>query len=114
MEKTIIFFAPGIPQIYYVGMLAGENDLELMERTKNGRDINRHYYSLEEIEVEQERPVVRKLKELMELRNNHPAFNLDGDIKIQCEGSKMRITRSYNADKIVLVADLMNYEFEIQ
>ena len=36
-------------------MLAGENDLELMERTKNGRDINRHYYSLEEIEVEQER-----------------------------------------------------------
>ena len=68
-------------------MLAGENDLELMERTKNGRDINRHYYSLEEIEVEQE---------------------------IQCEGSKMRITRSYNADKIVLVADLMNYEFEIQ
>lgn len=95
-------------------MLAGENDLELMERTKNGRDINRHYYSLEEIEVEQERPVVRKLKELMELRNNHPAFNLDGDIKIQCEGSKMRITRSYNDDKIVLVADLMNYEFEIQ
>ena len=91
-------------------MLAGENDLELMERTKNGRDINRHYYSLEEIEVEQERPVVRKLKELMD----HPAFNLDGDIKIQCEGSKMRITRSYNADKIVLVADLMNYEFEIQ
>lgn len=76
--------------------------------------IIRHYYSLEEIEVEQERQVVRKLKELMELRNNHPAFNLDGDIKIQCEGSKMRITRSYNADKIVLVADLMNYEFEIQ
>ena len=114
LARAIQFFAPGIPQIYYVGMLAGENDLELMERTKNGRDINRHYYSLEEIEVEQERPVVIKLKELMELRNNHPAFNLDGDIKIQCEGSKMRITRSYNADKIVLVADLMNYEFEIQ
>lgn len=114
LARAIQFFAPGIPQIYYVGMLAGENDLELMERTKNGRDINRHYYSLEEIEVEQERPVVRKLKELMELRNNHPAFNLDGDIKIQCEGSKMRITRSYNSDKIALVADLMNYEFEIQ
>lgn len=114
LARAIQFFAPGIPQVYYVGMLAGENDLELMERTKNGRDINRHYYSLEEIEVEQERPVVRKLKELMELRNNHPAFNLDGDIKIQCEGSKMKITRSYNNDQITLVADLMNYEFEIQ
>lgn len=50
----------------------------------------------------------------MELRNNHPAFNLEGDIKIQCEGSKMKITRSYNNDQITLVADLMNYEFEIQ
>ena len=99
LARAIQFFAPGIPQVYYVGMLAGENDLELMERTKNGRDINRHYYSLEE---------------LMELRNNHPAFNLEGDIKIQCEGSKMKITRSYNNDQITLVADLMNYEFEIQ
>lgn len=114
LARAIQFFAPGIPQVYYVGMLAGENDLELMERTKNGRDINRHYYSLEEIEAEQERTVVRKLKELMELRNNHPAFNLEGDIKIQCEGSKMKITRSYNNDQITLVADLMNYEFEIQ
>ena len=35
-------------------MLAGENDLELMERTKNGRDINRDYYSLEEIEADSE------------------------------------------------------------
>lgn len=114
LARAIQFFAPGIPQVYYVGMLAGENDLELMERTKNGRDINRDYYSLEEIEAEQERAVVRKLKELMELRNNHPAFNLEGDIKIQCEGSKMKITRSYNNDQITLVADLMNYEFEIQ
>ena len=114
LARAIQFFAPGIPQVYYVGMLAGENDLELMERTKNGRDINRHYYSLEEIEAEQEIAVVRKLKELMELRNNHPAFNLEGDIKIQCEGSKMKITRSYNNDQITLVADLMNYEFEIQ
>ena len=64
LARAIQFFAPGIPQVYYVGMLAGENDLELMERTKNGRDINRHYYSLEEIEAEQERAVVRKLKEM--------------------------------------------------
>ena len=50
----------------------------------------------------------------MELRNNHHAFNLEGDIKIQCEESKIKITRSYNNDKITLIADLMNYEFEIQ
>ena len=47
--RTIQFFAPGIPQVYYVGLLAGENDLELVESTKNGRDINRHGYDLDEI-----------------------------------------------------------------
>ena len=61
-----------------MGLLAGENDLELMEKTKNGRDINRHYYTLEEIAGEQERPVVRKLKKLMAIRNMEPAFHLDG------------------------------------
>ena len=33
-------------------MLAGENDIELLERTKEGRNINRHYYTLEEIDHE--------------------------------------------------------------
>ena len=34
LARAIQFFAPGIPQVYYVGMLAGENDLELLEATK--------------------------------------------------------------------------------
>ena len=38
-------FVPGIPQIYYVGLLAGGNDMELLRRTGVGRDINRHYYT---------------------------------------------------------------------
>ena len=60
--SAIQFFAPGIPQVYYVGMLAGSNDIALMEQTKNGRDINRHYYSKEEVAKEQERPVVQELE----------------------------------------------------
>ena len=47
LARAIQFFAPGIPQVYYVGMLAGENDLELLENTKEGRNINRHYYTAE-------------------------------------------------------------------
>ena len=73
--RAIHFFAPGIPQIYYVGMLAGENDIELVERTKNGRDINRHNYTLDEIAQEIERPVVQRLLRLMEFRNTYPAFS---------------------------------------
>jgi hypothetical protein len=73
--RTIQFFAPGLPQVYYVGLLAGENDIELVERTKNGRDINRHNYSLDEIKEEIQKPVVQRLLNLMEFRNSYPAFN---------------------------------------
>jgi sucrose phosphorylase len=72
--RTIQFFAPGIPQVYYVGLLAGENDIELVERTKNGRDINRHPYSLDEIAENIKKPVVQRLLRLMEFRSNYPAF----------------------------------------
>lgn len=114
LARAIQFFAPGIPQVYYVGMLAGENDIALMEKTKNGRDINRHYYTLEEIEANQQRPVVQRLKELMELRNTHPCFSLEGSIKVEIpEEGLLVIERSYEGHTLTLKADLKKYCFEI-
>ncbi|KAA8810162.1 sucrose phosphorylase, partial [Lactobacillus crispatus] len=49
LSRAIQVFAPGIPMIYYVGLLAGSNDLELLEKTKEGRNINRHYYTKDEV-----------------------------------------------------------------
>ncbi|MGV0961249.1 MAG: sucrose phosphorylase [Limnohabitans sp.] len=72
--RAIQFFVPGIPQVYYVGLLAGENDMELLVKTKVGRDINRHYYSREEVLSDLQKPVVTRLLDLMRLRNTHPAF----------------------------------------
>ena len=114
LARAIQFFAPGIPQVYYVGMLAGENDIDLMERTKNGRDINRHYYTTEDIDKEQSRPVVKKLKELMELRNSHSAFGLEGSIDVETNGDRLRITRSCSGASITLNANLTTYEFDIK
>jgi sucrose phosphorylase len=59
LARAIQFFTPGIPLVYYVGLLAGGNDVELMESTGTGRDINRHTYSVEEACGELERPVVK-------------------------------------------------------
>jgi sucrose phosphorylase len=72
--RAIQLFLPGIPQIYYVGLLGGTNDMELLARTRVGRDINRHYYSRAEIESALATPMVRRLCELIRLRNEHPAF----------------------------------------
>lgn len=77
LARAIQFFAPGIPQIYYVGLLAGRNDLDLLQRTAVGRDINRHYYSDAELSNALCQPIVRQLCELIRFRNAHPAF--DGD-----------------------------------
>jgi sucrose phosphorylase len=75
IARALQFFAPGIPQLYYVGLLAGTNDLELLRRSGVGRDINRHYYSLREIDAECTRPVVESLFDLIRFRNTHVAFS---------------------------------------
>src|SRR6185503_310862 len=71
LARAIQFFLPGIPQVYYVGLFAGHNDMELLARTGIGRDINRHFYDSAEIERASRTPVVRDLMALIRLRNSH-------------------------------------------
>ncbi len=73
--RAIQFFVPGIPQVYYVGLLAGENDPKRVEETGDRREINRHNYTLDEIATAAGKPVFQRLKWLMLLRNTHMAFN---------------------------------------
>ena len=81
VARAIQFFAPGIPQVYYTGLLAGENDMELLARTGVGRDINRHYYTSAEVVAALQRPVVRGLVDLIRFRNEHAAFG--GEFQVE-------------------------------
>jgi sucrose phosphorylase len=72
--RTIQVLLPGIPQIYYVGLLAGTNDMELLASTGVGRDVNRHRYSPEEIRTALTRPAVQRQIELLRWRSTEPAF----------------------------------------
>ena len=112
LARAIQFFTPGIPQVYYVGLLAGENDIELLEETKVGRNINRHYYSLEEAEENMERPVVQKLFQLMRFRNSYSAF--DGQFSAEPIGNHgLRLTWQNDLHKAVLESDLKTHHFKI-
>ena len=113
LARAVQMFAPGIPQVYYVGLLAGKNDLKLLEETKVGRNINRHYYSLEEIEQETKRPVVKKLLELMQFRNEHPAF--DGEFILEdSRDNELVILRKNGAHFARLRADFETKKYTIE
>ncbi len=86
MARAIQFFSPGIPQIYYAGFLAAENDMELLDETNVGRDINRPYFSFEQIEERLNKTVVAQLIQLIRFRNEHPSFS--GEFLVQDTSDK--------------------------
>ncbi len=105
IARAIQFFAPGIPQVYYTGLLGGRNDMKLLEETKVGRDINRHYYTDDEIESALKQPLVQKLIELIRLRNTHPAFN--GEFQVYApEDNLLEMRWEKNENWIMLHIDL--------
>lgn len=103
--RAIQLFARGIPQVYYVGLLAGENDQAALAGTADGRAVNRHDYSPGEIDAALRRPVVRRVLELVRLRNSHPAF--DGELDVTTDGGSSLNLRWHLGDaRCELVVDL--------
>jgi len=113
LARAVQVFVPGIPQIYYVGLLAGHNDLELLQASGVGRDINRHRYDPEELASALERPVVRRLLALLRLRNRHPAF--DGAWTLAPDEPPGRLTLSFEdgPHRATLRADLRARTLEV-
>ena len=102
--------------IQVVVLLAGSNDLELLEKTKEGRNINRHYYTKEEVAQEVQRPVVKNLLDLLAWRNKFAAFDLDGSIEVETPTeTTIKVTRKDKDGKNVAVldADAANKTFTI-
>jgi sucrose 6(F)-phosphate phosphorylase len=103
--RAIQLFARGIPQIYYTGLLAGVNDPSGVAETGDGRAINRRNYTLAEIYAAQQRPVVRRVFELIRLRATHPAFG--GDLEVeQRDAATLRLTWRKNDEEARLGVDL--------
>ncbi len=113
LARAVQFFTPGIPQVYYVGLLAGMNDIEALKRGEEGRSINRHNYTGKEIEENISRPVVGKLFALMRFRNEYPAFGGEVFIEPLEEKSKLAVTWKKDSWETVLYADFSKKTFEI-
>lgn len=74
LARAVQLFLPGLPQVYYVGLLGGRNDLAQFERTGQGREANRHRYTADQVSEALRTPVTRAQLALVGLRSEHPAF----------------------------------------
>lgn len=110
--RAIQLFCPGIPQVYYGGLLAARNDMALLERTGVGRDINRPYIDRVDVERELKRPVVQRLLELLRFRSRHRAF--DGTFRLVDGGDRVLGMRWDHGDaRAELLVDLARGSFDI-
>ena len=113
IARAVQFYAPGIPQVYYVGLLAGENDIESMKTNPDPRTINRHTLTRAEIDTAVQKPVCQQLYKLMRFRNTYEAF--DGDIEIGDDKKDGTLTITWKKDifHTTLEADFRTLTYRI-
>lgn len=111
IARSVQFFAPGIPQVYYTGLLAEPNAMELLNNTKVGRDINRPYLQVSDIQQSMQKPVVKALCELITLRNTIKAFN--GEFSMHNQDNQLELTWSLNDSKATLTVDFATKQARI-
>lgn len=100
LARAIQFFAPGIPQVYYGGLLGQKNDMPLLNKTNVGRDINRPYLDTEHVEAAMNTPFTQGLCHLIKLRNEVDAFN--GDFSVSSTEVDITLTWSSGDSQISL------------
>ena len=112
LMRAVQFFLPGEPQVYYVGLLNGMDDKELFEKTGQGRDVNRHNFTPQEIEKALAQPVTQAIVALARLRK-HPAF--EGSFSWNLTGqSSMELGWVNGEHSLTLLIDTKTSEFEIR
>lgn len=110
LARLIQLFVPGTPQIYYVGLLAGRNDVALLNRTGVGRDVNRHYYAPDELIAEMGRNIVRKQLHAIRFRAHHAAYF--GDFSYESVGRQIVLqwTAADEIARLSIDAESLRYD----
>jgi sucrose phosphorylase len=114
LARLIQLFTPGVPQIYYVGLLAGSNDMDLLARSGVGRDVNRHYYDADEIAEQLDRPVVQRLLRLIRFRNGHQAFDGTFTSALDAASRSLQLCWSAGEHEVRLTARLADATFTLE
>ncbi|MCD8120419.1 MAG: sucrose phosphorylase [Lachnospiraceae bacterium] len=119
LARALQLFVPGIPQVWYLDLLAGGNDSEAVQAGGAGshKDINRTNLSNEAVQEKMKLPVVQEQLKLLRFRNNFPAFGFDARFMAACEGQDGEIVKlcwENRGCRAELTADLKRRKFQIQ
>jgi sucrose phosphorylase len=111
LARLIQFCTPGLPQVYYVGLLAGRNVPDI-EAGVDSREINRRRYTAAQVQDALRRPVVAALTRLIKFRNTHPAF--DGTFSLPAAPAGcLALAWHAGADHVVLTARPAEAAYEL-
>jgi sucrose phosphorylase len=115
LARAIQLFMPGIPQIWYLDIFAGENDYDaVLKAGKDGhKEINRTTLSLKDIKEGLKKEVVTKQLDIIRLRNTSKAFLGTVAFKENIE-EEINILWTNKKEYAHLVANLKTLEFSIQ
>lgn len=115
LARAVQLFMPGKPQVWYLDLFAGKNDIEAMRRAGAGghKEINRTNLTAGEAAARLGLPVVAQQLELLRMRNRFAVFCEDAAITAGAEGSRLCITWRAAGQKAVLNADFASSAFEI-
>ena len=114
LARIVQFFTPGIPQVYYVGLLAGENDVEALKRGEEPRSINRHTFSEAEIDKAIKKPMLQRMYEIMRFRNSYPAFGGDITVGPDKKDGTLSVTWTKGESCVTLEADFGTKAYTIR
>jgi sucrose phosphorylase len=109
--RALQLFSPGVPQVYYAGLLAMGNDTDLFERTGVGRDVNRPYLDEATLAERLTDPLVQASLALVRLRGSHRAFR--GTPEITFAGPDVTMTWQAGLHEATLRVDLAANTFEL-
>ena len=117
LSRALQLFMPGKPQIWYLDLFAGKNDLEAALRggAAGHKEINRTNLSQEEIDAALKKDVVKKQLELLRTRNTCAAFAFDAAMDIRQDAPHLLTIRwEKDGAAATLTANVKTCAFSVQ
>lgn len=115
LARALQIFMPGKPQVWYLDLFLGKNDLEAVKRAgENGhKEINRTNLTEEDVVKGLQNETVKKQLKLLHFRSTCPAFGWDAALSMNVKDHIIEFNWKNQDCRAELKADLKDYSFEV-